>query len=91
MSRDIYEMHKVLDPTNLMKKVCTSNKCDVFFDGKYEHSYGPGMLGKRTRNIPKEELNNIATEIKRFKEAMKKRKVKGEDKKVNKKNPVLVA
>jgi hypothetical protein len=48
------------------------------------------MLGKRTRSIPKKELLLISTEIKRFKETMKKRVIKGDENK-SKKNPVLVA
>ena len=67
MSRDLYEKHRVIDPANFGAKICPSDKCDVFFDGQYEHSYGEGMLGKRTRSVPKEELLRIGVEMKTYK------------------------
>ena len=90
ISRDVYEMHRTFDPAKFNAKICSLNKCDVFFDGKYTHSYGEGMLGKRTRKITNEELLRIDVELKKYKEAVKKRDTKVDEKK-SKKNPVLVA
>ena len=72
MSEDLYNLHKDFNKSDPFRKtICDSEVCDIFFYGKYESSIGSTVKGKRTRNIPKDELLKIDAEIKRFKDALK--------------------